>query len=97
MVKKDKKAKVAQDLEEPPYDEEVYTLSGDEHENIDKSIVDRMNFKEHIVYCDDFNVSLDKIKALKELLSEENTTEKPTQLIIDALAEKISEMIKELK
>jgi len=93
MGKKEKKPKVVHDIEVDE-EEEVYTLSGDEP---DKEILEQMNYKGQIFYHNDFNLSLDKIKSLKELLNEENTAEKPTQAIIDALAEKISEMIKELK
>jgi len=95
MVKKEKKSKV-RDIEEFSNrdEEEVYTLSGDEP---DQDILEQTNYREHIIYRDDFNQCLDKIKALKELLNEENASEKPTQVILDSLAEKISEMIRELK
>jgi len=100
MPRKDKKQKVPE--VEPPEntpeqsesEEEIYELSEDE---VDNEIMNSMKFSENIRYHDDFNLCLEKIKSLKELLNEENASEKPTQLIIDSLAEKISEMIKELK
>jgi len=99
MPRKDKKQKVPE--VEPPENtpeqsesEEVYDLSDDE---VDQEMMNNMNFREDFNFHNDFNLCLDKIKALKGLLNEENASEKPTQIIIDSLAEKISEMIKELK
>lgn len=44
-----------------------------------------------------FHISLSKIKSLKELLTEELTSEKSNQMIVDSLVDKISEMIKNIE
>ena len=58
------------------------------------------NTKQNCPLCEpdgnDFQKSLEKIKSLKGLLNDESMSDKPNQMIVDSLVEKISEMIKKI-
>ena len=61
---------------------------------------DTENTKQNCPLCEpdgnDFQKSLEKIKSLKGLLNDETMSDKPNQMIVDSLVEKISEMIKKI-
>lgn len=103
MAKKEKVIKKKETI--PEEDESHYSLSDDEilryndNDELDKNILEThmlMN-RRFMADEDDFQKKLKKIKDLKVLHTEELNSEKPTQTIVDALADKIGEMIKKLE
>lgn len=99
MVKKEKTTKKSKETEQ------VYIVSSDEEPTYEEKTntkifipqAGQFTLEEESVYLEDFNKALQKIKALKELHLDEINNEKPTQQIVDALTEKISELIKKLE
>lgn len=98
-VQKKQKEEEEKDFQSFRSNESTYELSDEEvlmSDKADLEILSQFQYRRPFV-DNDFNISLSKIKSLKELLSEETSAEKQNQQIVDSLVEKISEMIKKLE